>query len=152
MTKVYILFVLMISLLISCGNNESGEFEQKLEGGKIVIPEDAITTESGLKYKDVKTGDGAMPQKGQTVAFHYTGKLMDGKVFDSSLDRNQTLEVAAGMGQLIPGFDEGLMGMRVGGKRTLYIPSNLGYGSQGAPGVIPPNSDLVFEIELIEIK
>jgi peptidylprolyl isomerase len=110
-----------------------------------------ITTESGLKYVDLKTGEGASPKKGQTVTVHYTGTLHDGKKFDSSVDRNQPFSFTIGIGQVIKGWDEGLMTMKVGGKRKLTIPPELGYGSRGAGNVIPPNATLIFEVELLEI-
>ena len=108
-----------------------------------------ITTDSGLKYVDTVVGTGAAPQKGQKCLVHYTGWLSDwgkkGKKFDSSLDRGQPLAIPIGVGQVIQGWDEGLISMREGGKRTLYIPAHLGYGRRGAGGDIPPNADLIFE-------
>ena len=115
-----------------------------------------VTTESGLKYLDTQVGTGALPQRGQRIVVHYTGWLSDkgnkGKKFDSSLDRNEPLVIPIGVGKLIKGWDEGLLTMKVGGKRTLYIPSNLGYGTRGAGGDIPPNADLIFEVELLGIQ
>jgi peptidylprolyl isomerase len=110
------------------------------------------TTPSGLKYHDIVVGDGAQPQSGQTVVVHYTGWLEDGTQFDSSLSRGETFEFTLGAGQVIPGWDEGLSTMKVGGKRQLVIPADLGYGSGGAGGVIPPNATLIFEVELVDIK
>ena len=118
----------------------------------IVVPDNAIETESGLKYVDEKIGDGKQPEKGQRVAVHYTGKLMDGTKFDSSYDRNEPIEFSCGMREMIQGFDEGIMTMKVGGKRILYIPANLAYGERGIPNVIPPNSMIVFDVELVDIK
>lgn len=108
--------------------------------------------ESGLYYQQVKAGTGAKPTKGQTVSVHYTGKLIDGKTFDSSIPRNQTFEFQVGTGQVIEGWDMGLPLMHVGEKGILYIPSYRGYGERGAGASIPPYSILIFEIELIEIK
>lgn len=115
-----------------------------------------VTTESGLKYLDTHVGTGALPQRGQRIVVHYSGWLSDkgnkGKKFDSSLDRNEPLVIPIGVGKLIKGWDEGLLTMKVGGKRTLYIPSNLGYGTRGAGGDIPPNADLIFEVELLGVQ
>jgi peptidylprolyl isomerase len=110
------------------------------------------TTASGLKYVETKVGAGATPQKGQTVEVHYTGTLENGKKFDSSRDRNQTFKFQIGEGQVIKGWDEGLSTMKVGGRRLLTIPAELGYGSRGAGGVIPPNAVLLFDVELIGVK
>ena len=111
-----------------------------------------ITTASGLKYTDQVVGTGATPQKGQTVTVHYTGTLENGKKFDSSLDRGTPADFRIGVGAVIPGWDEGLMTMKVGGKRRLVIPGNLGYGRAGRPPDIPPNATLVFDVELLGVK
>jgi peptidylprolyl isomerase len=109
------------------------------------------TTPSGLQYVDEKVGDGASPQKGKRVTVHYTGTLTDGKKFDSSRDRGQPFQFTIGVGQVIKGWDEGVMSMKVGGRRKLMIPSALGYGARGAGGVIPPNADLIFDVELLGV-
>jgi len=113
-------------------------------------------TPSGLQYEDVKVGTGESPKKGQTVSVHYTGWLWEngakGKKFDSSVDRGQPITFPVGTGRVIKGWDEGLMTMKVGGKRILLIPADLAYGSSGRPPVIPPNATLMFEVELIEVK
>lgn len=111
-----------------------------------------ITTESGLTYIDQVLGTGPMPQAGQTIVVHYTGRLEDGTKFDSSVDRGQPFTFQVGAGQVIKGWDEGLLSMRVGGKRTLTIPPQLAYGERGAGNVIPPNATLVFDVELLEIR
>lgn len=109
------------------------------------------TTPSGLQYEDIVVGAGATPQKGQRVTVHYTGKFLDGKVFDSSVSRNQPFVFVIGVGQVIKGWDEGVATMKVGGKRNLLIPSALAYGSRGS-GPIPGNTDLFFEVELIAVQ
>ncbi|HOP15682.1 MAG: FKBP-type peptidyl-prolyl cis-trans isomerase [Gammaproteobacteria bacterium] len=108
-------------------------------------------TDSGLKYEDLVEGDGAVASPGQQVSVHYTGWLTDGSKFDSSHDRNQAFSFSLGRGMVIRGWDEGVAGMKVGGKRKLTIPPQLGYGAQGAGGVIPPNATLVFDVELLAI-
>ncbi len=108
-------------------------------------------TDSGLKYEDLQEGDGEQAVAGQRVSVHYTGWLLEGDKFDSSLDRNQPFDFTLGKGMVIRGWDEGVAGMRVGGKRRLTIPPQLGYGSRGAGGVIPPNATLVFEVELLAV-
>jgi len=110
-----------------------------------------VTMPSGLKYVDMTVGDGTLAESGKTVSVHYTGWLTDGTKFDSSVDRGQPFSFTLGAGQVIRGWDEGVAGMRVGGKRKLTIPSDLGYGSRGAGGVIPPNATLVFDVELLGV-
>lgn len=112
----------------------------------------AVTTDSGLKYIDIVEGTGESPEKGQKVTVHYTGTLTDGKKFDSSKDRNQPFTFTIGVGQVIKGWDEGVASMKVGGQRTLIIPPELGYGARGAGGVIPPNATLLFDVELLGVK
>ncbi|MGZ5851739.1 MAG: FKBP-type peptidyl-prolyl cis-trans isomerase [Hyphomicrobium sp.] len=115
-----------------------------------------MTTASGLQITDTKVGTGAQPQTGQTCVMHYTGWLYNngtkGAKFDSSLDRGEPFEFAIGQGQVIKGWDEGVATMKVGGKRTLIIPPQLGYGARGAGGVIPPNATLIFDVELLGVK
>jgi len=108
------------------------------------------TTASGLQYWDIVVGTGATAVPGKTVKVHYTGWLTNGKKFDSSVDRGQPFAFPLGGGQVIKGWDEGVAGMKVGGKRQLHIPPDLGYGSRGAGGVIPPNATLIFDVELID--
>ena len=112
-----------------------------------------ISTETGLRYQDLKSGSGEVATgRGQTVIVHYTGWLEDDTKFDSSRDRNEPFSFPMECGYVIPGWDEGVKGMRVGGIRRLVIPPELAYGAQGAGGVIPPNATLIFEIELLEIS
>jgi FKBP-type peptidyl-prolyl cis-trans isomerase FkpA len=116
------------------------------------MDEKVVTTPSGLKYVDLVVGTGPEAQKGQTVAVHYTGWLTDGKKFDSSVDRGQPFSFPLGGGRVIKGWDEGVAGMKVGGKRKLMIPPQLGYGERGTGGgLIPPNAELIFEVQLLEI-
>ncbi|MFY0615544.1 MAG: FKBP-type peptidyl-prolyl cis-trans isomerase [Hyphomicrobiaceae bacterium] len=115
-----------------------------------------MTTSSGLQIIDSVEGTGAQPTSGQTCVMHYTGWLYEngqkGKKFDSSVDRGQPFEFPIGVGRVIAGWDEGVATMKVGGKRTLIIPPDLGYGARGAGGVIPPNATLIFEVELLGVK
>jgi len=111
-----------------------------------------VTNPSGLKYIDQVVGKGPAPVKGKQVTVHYTGTLEDGKKFDSSVDRKEPFIFSIGVGQVIKGWDEGVMSMRVGGKRKLVIPADLGYGSRGAGGVIPPNATLLFDVELLDVQ
>ncbi|ABG50757.1 Peptidylprolyl isomerase [Trichodesmium erythraeum IMS101] len=167
--------VLIISQIIGSGKDVvasqntpdtigSTEIQEQVAEGTILNPtitmaenimaqddEKVTTTDSGLQYVDVVEGDGATPQRGQTVVVHYTGTLEDGSKFDSSRDRNQPFQFKVGVGQVIKGWDEGVGSMKVGGRRKLIIPSDLGYGSRGAGGVIPPNATLIFDVELLRI-
>src|SRR5579864_2872358 len=115
-----------------------------------------MTTPSGLKIIDTHPGTGAAPKTGQTCVMHYTGWLYEnatkGKKFDSSVDRNEPFAFKIGVGQVIRGWDEGVSTMKVGGKRTLIIPPELGYGARGAGGVIPGNATLIFDVELLAVK
>ena len=119
-------------------------------------PGKAMTTASGLQIIDTKVGTGATPKPGQICVVHYTGWLYQdgqkGKKFDSSVDRDDPLEFPVGQRRVIAGWDEGVASMKVGGKRTLIIPSELGYGARGASGVIPPNATLIFDVELLDVK
>jgi len=109
-------------------------------------------TESGLRYKILQEGAGVKAEKGKTVSVHYKGQLPDGTVFDSSYKRKEPIEFPLGMGQVIPGWDEGIQLLQIGDKARFVIPSDLAYGSRGAGGVIPPNATLVFDVELMDVK
>ncbi len=113
-------------------------------------------TPTGLKYEDTTIGTGAEAVSGKNISVHYTGYLNEGgkrgTKFDSSVDRGQTFDFPLGAGRVIQGWDQGFSGMKIGGKRTLFIPAKLGYGARGAGGVIPPNADLIFDVELLGVK
>ena len=111
-----------------------------------------VTTPSGLKYTDEVVGDGPSPQAGRNVTVHYTGTFEDGRKFDSSRDRGTPFNFVIGRGQVIKGWDEGVLTMKVGGRRRLVIPGDLAYGPQGHPGAIPPNATLLFDVELLGVK
>lgn len=112
----------------------------------------STTTASGLVIDEITLGEGAEAQTGRTVSVHYTGWLTNGSKFDSSVDRNEPFDFPLGRGYVIRGWDEGVAGMKVGGRRKLTIPPELGYGARGAGGVIPPNATLVFEVELLAVS
>jgi len=123
------------------------------EGGPPPVSGKPVTTASGLKYWDTKVGTGTTATAGHKVVVHYTGWLTNGKKFDSSVDRKEPFTFQLGAGQVIKGWDEGVAGMKVGGKRRLEIPPDLGYGSRGVGGgLIPPNSTLLFDVELLDVK
>jgi FKBP-type peptidyl-prolyl cis-trans isomerase FkpA len=143
-----LLLLLVVALII--GLNWDKMFVKKIPVGDAGT--ELITTESGLQYEDLIIGKGDAAKPGDFVSVDYTGWLIDGTKFDSSLDRNQPFEFQLGSGTVIDGWEEGLTGMRVGGKRKLTIPAELGYGDQGAGGVIPPGATLIFEVDLLEIK
>jgi FKBP-type peptidyl-prolyl cis-trans isomerase len=121
-------------------------------GGPPPIDTEPTMTPSGLEYIDVVVGSGAEARSGQNVTVHYTGWLTNGTKFDSSVDRGQPFKFDLGKGGVIKGWDLGVAGMKIGGKRRLIIPSDLAYGARGAPPVIPPNARLIFDVELLGIK
>jgi peptidylprolyl isomerase len=140
-TLIMLLFLAVAAWMISATSEGGDKKEEKV-----------ITTKSGLKYVDQKVGDGDEAKKGNTVEVHYTGTLTNGKKFDSSRDRGKPFSFKLGAGKVIKGWDEGVAGMKVGGKRKLIIPAELGYGEDGAGDVIPPNATLIFEVELLKVK
>lgn len=121
-------------------------------GGSMAENKQEVITPSGLKYIDQEVGTGDVAVAGKTASVHYTGWLENGKKFDSSVDRGQPFSFPLGAGRVIKGWDEGVQGMKVGGKRKLTIPSDLGYGSRGAGGVIPANATLIFDVELLGVR
>jgi peptidylprolyl isomerase len=144
----FIVFLLLIAAISipACSQKEAKTAPEK--GTEVQAPAGATKTASGLSYLDVVKGTGAAPVSGKNVTVHYTGWLESGKKFDSSVDRGQPFSFRIGAGEVIPGWDEGVISMRVGGKRKLIIPAALGYGANQM-GEIPPNSTLIFEVELL---
>jgi FKBP-type peptidyl-prolyl cis-trans isomerase len=124
----------------------------KTPAGPTKVSGQPVTTPSGLQYWEIKKGTGPTAVNGKTVSVHYTGWLANGKEFDSSLDLGEPIEFILGEGRVIKGWDEGIAGMKVGGKRQLRIPPQLGYGTRGAPPAIPPNATLVFDVQLMAVK
>lgn len=135
-----------VAALTSSSATTAQEKDKKKEEPKV------ITTQSGLKYQDLKEGTGAAAKAGDTVEVHYTGWLTNGKKFDSSVDRKEPFSFKLGAGRVIKGWDEGVAGIKEGGKRKLMIPPELGYGKRGAGDDIPPDAELIFEVELLKIK
>jgi peptidylprolyl isomerase len=138
--------------LVAMNTNKPAQPAPPMDSANSPQKTEVVTTPSGLKYEEITPGEGAMPQTGQTVEVHYTGTLENGQKFDSSRDRNQTFKFQIGTGQVIKGWDEGLSTMKVGGRRKLIIPPDLGYGARGAGGVIPPNATLLFDVELVGVR
>jgi FKBP-type peptidyl-prolyl cis-trans isomerase len=145
-----IAIIVIVVLLIAVGGYSL--YKSQSPSAPEISDADLITTSSGLQYQDLEVGAGAQAKPGDQVSVHYTGWLEDGTKFDSSLDRNEPFQFQLGAGMVIKGWDEGVSDMKVGGKRKLVIPSNLGYGAAGAGGVIPPNATLFFEVELLAIN
>ena len=147
--------LICVTLLLAAGACRSGG-DRVATGGfsaELGIDTTALTkTESGLRYVDVSKGQGEEASAGRSATVHYTGWLTNGKKFDSSRDRNEPFSFTIGAQQVIAGWDEGVSGMQVGGRRKLVIPPELGYGAAGAPPDIPPNSILVFDVELMDVK
>ncbi len=154
-TRIVIVLILLVAILggayLIFGDSVFGNKSDPAGSGQVSNAE-MVTTASGLQYQDILVGSGAAAKSGDTVSVHYTGTLADGSKFDSSLDRGTPFEFTIGAGRVIKGWEEGLLGMNVGGKRRLIIPPDLGYGPAGYPPVIPQNATLYFDIELLAIK
>jgi FKBP-type peptidyl-prolyl cis-trans isomerase len=149
------LLLLTSAGLWACGGSAERENSRPVAGfsASLEVDTTAMTkTPSGLRYQDIKTGEGAEATAERTVSVHYTGWLPNGEKFDSSRDRNQPFNFSLGAGQVIAGWDEGVAGMKVGGRRKLVIPADLGYGTAGAPPDIPPGATLVFDVELLDVR
>jgi len=144
MTQRICLSIILGMVTMSSGQAQSNASPTKVTGKP-------TTTASGLQYWEITAGTGTTAVAGKTVSVHYTGWLTDGKKFDSSVDRGQPFMFPLGAGRVIKGWDEGVAGMKVGGKRQLRIPPELGYGARGAPGAIPPNATLIFDVELLDV-
>lgn len=142
MKRSFLVLASLCVLPLACGNPTTGPKKKN---------ERAVVTESGLQYEDLKVGTGPAAAAGDLVEVHYTGQLTNGKVFDSSLRRNEPFQFRLGAGDVIKGWDEGVAGMKVGGKRKLWVPPALGYGGRRM-GDIPPNSELIFDVELLKIN
>jgi peptidylprolyl isomerase len=144
--------LLLLVALAACGRGSSDDQAGAPAAPAEVDDAEYVTTASGLRYYDLEVGDGPAPQPGQTAVVHYSGWLVDGTLFDSSLNRGQPFSFVLGAGRVIRGWDEGVATMRVGGRRQLVLPPELAYGERGAGGVIPPGATLIFEVELLEIR
>lgn len=144
-------WIVQVALLLSLDASLMAADNERMKETK-PMAEQTVTTESGLMYLDMTVGTGRQAELGDTASVHYTGWLADGKKFDSSVDRKEPFSFRLGAGQVIKGWDEGVMGMKIGGKRKLTIPPQLGYGSRGAGGVIPANATLTFDVELLDLR
>jgi FKBP-type peptidyl-prolyl cis-trans isomerase FkpA len=141
--------LLCVAFVAFAGCGEEGEADPSTAQGDCNT--ESVETEAGLVYKDVECGEGAEPANGDTISVHYTGRLEDGTEFDSS-EGGEPISFVLGAGMVIEGWDLGFEGMKVGGKRELTIPPELGYGEMGSPPTIPPNSTLVFDVELVDVQ
>ena len=142
-----LILAFLATLGVACGSSSGSESDSE-----VIMAEETTTTPSGLQIKTLVVGTGEAASAGKTAVVHYTGWLLDGTKFDSSVDRGAPFEFSLGAGRVIKGWDEGVATMNIGGKVELIIPPDLGYGAQGAGGVIPPNATLKFEVELLDLK
>ena len=149
-----IVFILLAAAIIipACAQKEPKQTGEAKSAATPAASAAAVTTPSGLGYVDLVQGAGPSPVAGKQVKVHYTGWLENGTKFDSSVDRGEPLMFTIGVGQVVPGWDEGVLSMKTGGKRKLIVPPSLGYGAAGAGGVIPPNATLIFEVELLDVE
>jgi len=150
--KAAMILVLVLSIALIAQTKKPAKGSAKTPDGPTAVTGKPTTTPSGLEYWEIKKGTGKLAEKGKKVSVHYTGWLTDGKEFDSSRDSGEPIQFDLGTGQVIKGWDEGIAGMKVGGKRQLRIPPALGYGARGAGSAIPPNATLVFDVELMGVK
>jgi FKBP-type peptidyl-prolyl cis-trans isomerase len=160
--RIAALALLLALVVAACGSDDKGSADKKdtssAQGGgsptaaAVACPADATELDDGLCYVDTKVGTGPEVVKGDVLNMDYTGKLADGTVFDASERHGQPLQFKLGVGAVIQGWDEGIVGMKVGGERTLTIPPELGYGEAGYPPVIPPNATLVFDVKVVSIE
>ena len=144
--------LLLLTLIAACGSSSDERPAAGFAAELDIDPAALTSAPSGLRYQDLSAGQGAEATPGTTAVVHYTGWLTDGQKFDSSRDRGEPFAFRLGSGQVIAGWDEGVAGMKVGGRRKLVIPASLGYGQAGAPPVIPPGATLVFDVELLQVQ
>jgi FKBP-type peptidyl-prolyl cis-trans isomerase len=151
----FLILVVALAVSVVAAQDDSKQSTAKKSAttdGPTKVTGKGVTTPSGLQYWDIKVGTGATAETGKTVNMEYTGWLTDGKKFDSNAGSGKPFTLRLGAGQVIKGWDEGIVGMKVGGKRQLKIPAQLGYGAQGYPGVIPPNATLIFDVTLLGVQ
>jgi FKBP-type peptidyl-prolyl cis-trans isomerase len=152
--KILVLAIILlgIAVVVAAQTASSKKAAPKAASGPTKVTGEPTKTASGLEYWDIKVGTGAVAQSGHDVKVDYTGWLPDGKKFDSSVGTGKPFDFMLGAGQVIKGWDEGVVGMKVGGKRQLRIPPDLAYGARGYPGAIPPNATLIFDVQLVDAK
>lgn len=152
--KLIVLLLLAVAIAIpACSQKEANGIGVAQPNARpAAVNAETVKTASGLSYQEVRVGTGSAPVNGKQVKVHYTGWLENGTKFDSSVDRGEPFVFNIGVGQVIPGWDEGVISMKTGGKRRLTVPAKLGYGEQGAGGVIPPNATLIFDVELLDVE